>query len=176
MTASWLRPLPIRAIREYANDRLDRSTWPATLPAVRSLLDEGLEPGPLTILVGENGSGKSTIVEAIAIACGLSPEGGSTGARHSTRVFESGLDTAPKLERGIGGARWGYFIRAETMHGLFTYLEDNPPPPGADEAEFHTLSHGESFLAMLGSRRFTTPACSCSTSPKPGCPSPPSWR
>lgn len=155
VTASWLRPLPIRAISEYADDRLDRRTWPATLPAVRELLDSGLELGSLTILVGENGTGKSTIVEAIAMAYGLSPEGGSTGARHSTRISESGLHRFLHLTRGAGASRWGYFLRAETMHGLFTYLERNPPPPEADEAEFHTLSHGESFLSILGTNRFT---------------------
>ena len=101
MAASWLRPLPVRAIRERKSDRLPRSAWPATLPAVRQLLDDGLEPGQLTILVGENGSGKSTIVEGIALAYGLSPEGGSTGARHSTRTSESGLHAALQLTQGV---------------------------------------------------------------------------
>ncbi|MEO5711054.1 MAG: AAA family ATPase [Nocardioidaceae bacterium] len=49
--------------------------WPASIPAVGTLLDEGLElPAGVTLLVGENGSGKSTIVEAVAMAFGLSPE------------------------------------------------------------------------------------------------------
>jgi predicted ATPase len=153
VSGSWLRPLPVRAIREREGDQLDRSAWPATLPAVRQLLDDGLELGPLTVLVGENGSGKSTIVEALALAYGMSPEGGSTGARHSTRVSESGLHVALQLTRGVGASRWGYFLRAETTHGLFTYLEDNPNPRSGDP-EFHALSHGESFLAMLETERF----------------------
>ena len=49
--------------------------------AVRQLLRDGLELSELTILVGENGVGKSTIIEAIAMAYGLSPEGGSTHLR-----------------------------------------------------------------------------------------------
>jgi predicted ATPase len=154
VTASWLRPLPVRAIREREGDRLDRSAWPAIVPAVRQLLDDGLEPGSLTILVGENGSGKSTVVEGIALAYGLSPEGGSTGARHSTRASESCLHTALQLSRGAGASRWGYFLRAETTHGLFTYLQENPSPHSGDP-EFHALSHGESFLAMLETERFT---------------------
>jgi len=146
--------LPLRAIREREENPLDRSVWPATLPAVRQLLDDGLEPGRLTILVGENGSGKSTIVEGVALAYGLSPEGGSTGARHSTRVSESRLHAALQLTRGVGASRWGYFLRAETTHGLFTYLEENPNPRSGDP-EFHALSHGESFLAMIESDRFS---------------------
>ena len=66
--------------------------WPHTIPAVRELLTNGLDLGPgVTFLVGENGAGKSTLVEAIAVAYGMSPEGGSTGAQLSTRVTESPL-------------------------------------------------------------------------------------
>lgn len=76
-TDRWLvDQRPVRTISEDPQRRLDRRTWPATLASVRQLLDEGLDLGPLTILVGENGTGKSTIVEAVAIAYGLSPEGG----------------------------------------------------------------------------------------------------
>jgi predicted ATPase len=103
----------------------------------------------LTVLVGENGSGKSTIVEALAMAFGMSPEGGSTGARHSTRVSESGLWSALRLVRTPGSSRWGFFLRAETMHGFYTYLENHP---GGRDPEFHEMSHGESFLEILGSR------------------------
>lgn len=142
---------PVRAISESVERRLRRDRWPATLAPVRQLLDEGLDLGGLTILVGENGSGKSTIVEGVAIAYGLSPEGGSTGAKHSTRPTESDLGDSLHLTRGAGASRWGYFLRAETMHGLFTYLEDNP---GRGDPAFHELSHGESFLRMVGTRRF----------------------
>lgn len=145
---------PVRRITENPENGLRRDTWPATLAPVRSLLDEGLELGALTVLVGENGTGKSTLIEAVAIAYGLSPEGGSTGARHTTRPSESPLAQALHLTRGAGASKWGYFLRAETMHGLFTYLEEHGS--GWDPA-FHDLSHGESFLAMLGTRRFLSP-------------------
>ena len=152
---SWLTEQhPVRRISERHGHPLPRDSWPATLPAVRQLLDDGLDLDRLTILVGENGAGKSTIVEGVATAFGLSPEGGSTGARHSTRPSESPLGECLQLTRAAGSSRWGYFLRAETMHGLFSYLEDHPG--GADPA-FHELSHGESFLAMLASGRFTDP-------------------
>jgi predicted ATPase len=148
-----IEPLPIRRISESAATPADRTVWPATLPPVRHLLDHGLEPGRLTILVGENGAGKSTIVEAIAMAYGLSREGGSTGARHATRDTESELHSALRIERGIGASKWGYFIRAETLHGLFSYLEDNPNPGGAD-LQYHRMSHGESFMGLVATRPF----------------------
>lgn len=150
----WLDQHPVRRIAEHPSHPLVRDSWPATLPPVRQLLDDGLDLSGLTVLVGENGAGKSTIVEAVAMAYGLSAEGGSTGAQHATRASESPLADHLQLTRGAGAARWGYFLRAETMHGLFSYLEDNP---GGDDPTFHELSHGESFLAMLMTRRFVDP-------------------
>ena len=86
----------------------------------------------MTFLVGENGSGKSTLVEAVATAYGMSAEGGSTGSRHRTRASESPLGGALRLRRGLGAGRWGFFLRAETMHGWYTYVEGTggrPRPP-----------------------------------------------
>lgn len=151
-----MTPRPVRRVVRARDSDLTAPTWPASLAPVAQVLEQGLDLGAATVLVGENGTGKSTLVEAIAIAYGLSPEGGSTGARHSTRRTESDLASQLSLHRGAGASRWGYFLRAETMHGLFSYLEDNPAPRGAGEPEFHRLSHGESFLAMLRSRRFAS--------------------
>lgn len=138
--------------------------WPHSIPAVRQLLDAGLDLTPgVTFLVGENGSGKSTLVESIAIAYGMSPEGGSTGARLTTRATESPLSGQLRLVRGVGAPKAGFFLRAETMHGYYTYLEQNPgmrPDPA-----FHELSHGEGFLEVLRSR-FTRRGLYCLDEPE----------
>ncbi|KGM15263.1 ATPase AAA, partial [Actinotalea fermentans ATCC 43279 = JCM 9966 = DSM 3133] len=126
----------------------DPGAWPFALPPVAQLLAEGLELAPgVTFLVGENGSGKSTLVEAIAEAAGLNPEGGSPNALHSTRRTESPLGSMLTLVRGHSARRWGYFLRAETMHGLYTYLESVGTGP-----RLHEMSHGESFLEVLTER------------------------
>ena len=149
------RPVPrpgalqIRRIERHPQADLPDDQWPATIPAIAQLLREGLDLTAVTVLVGENGSGKSTLVEAVAQAYGLSGEGGSINARHSTRPTESPLPDSLQLSRSGGAARWGFFLRAETMHGLYTYLEN------LDERRdptFHEVSHGESFLAMLQAR------------------------
>ena len=140
--------LPLSHVGRHPSASYDESAWPATIPAVRQLLDEGLDLGPLTVLVGENGSGKSTLVEALAIQFGMSREGGSTGAMHSTRESESELWKWLMLTRQPGASRWGFFLRAETMHGYYTYLEEHP---GRDPA-FHEMSHGESFVEVLRTR------------------------
>lgn len=142
---------PVAEIGVYRDAEVDWVAWPATLPAVRQLLNGELQLGPgVTILVGENGSGKSTLLEGIALAYGFSPEGGSANANHSTRPSESPLHEWLKLRRGIGAPRWGFFLRAETMHSFYSYLEGLDGPSA--DPEFHAMSHGESFLAILETR------------------------
>ncbi|MFD1714779.1 AAA family ATPase [Amnibacterium flavum] len=135
---------PIRRVEEHPLEPMPRGVWPATVPAVEQILDHGLDLSDVTVLVGDNGAGKSTIVEAVALAFGLSPEGGSTAARHSTRESESSLSESLQLVRGPGASKFGYFLRAETMHGFFTYLERIGPG-----ARFHEMSHGESFIELV---------------------------
>lgn len=136
-------------VREVIGDAAgDVEGWPFTLAPVAQLLREGLELSELTILVGENGAGKSTIIEAVAMAYGLSPEGGSTFVRPAERPTESPLHERIRLVRGLARSRWGYFLRAETMHGLLTFLERNP---GAD-ADYHARSHGQAFTELLDTK------------------------
>ncbi|MGC5170434.1 AAA family ATPase [Microbacterium sp. DT81.1] len=155
---------PVVAVTAYDDRGSPLSTWPGSIPAVRQLLDRGLRLDPgITFLVGENGSGKSTILEGIALAYGMSPEGGSTSARHGTRPTESPLSDWLRLQRGVGASRWGFFLRAETMHSFYTYLEANPS--SGPEPRFHEMSHGESFLAILETR-FDSPAFYCLDEPE----------
>ena len=141
----------VRAFRPSAGPAVELDTWPATVPAAGQLLREGLElPPGITILVGENGSGKSTVVELLAEAYGLNPQGGSAaGQLFRVRDSEPGTGTRLIVERGPVRPRWSYFLRADTMHSLYTYLEDNP---GARPERFHELSHGEGFLQILRTR------------------------
>jgi predicted ATPase len=145
--------LPVRRIEAADDLDLPRGAWPRTVPAVEKLLTEGLDLGPVTVLVGENGSGKSTLVEAVAVAYGLNPEGGSTHAMHTSRASESPLHEALRVSRGLTASKWGFFLRAETMHGLYTYLENLG---GSPDADLHEMSHGESFAEILA-RKFRSP-------------------
>ncbi len=125
----------------------DRTAWWATIPAVAALLEHGLNlPAGVTFLVGENGSGKSTVIEALAGAHGLNAEGGSRSARHSSRTTESPLGGLLKVVRTPGRTANAYFLRAETTHGLYTYLENLP---GSLDHDLHERSHGEGFLELL---------------------------
>ena len=136
---------PVRRVERAEDAPVDWPGWPVTVPAVSQLLSDGLELAPgVTFLVGENGSGKSTLVEAVADAYGLGPEGGTPNSRHSTRATESPLASWLQLTRGAGSSRWGFFLRAESMHGYYTFLEREAQRPG-----YHEMSHGESFLELI---------------------------
>ncbi|MCU1620469.1 MAG: ATPase [Modestobacter sp.] len=145
---------PIRRFRPDPGAVLtgeQRDRWPLTVPAVAQLVGEGLEmPSGALVLVGENGSGKSTVMELLAATLGLNPEGGSVNTRLRTRASEP-ESLGLIVERSPGASRWAYFLRDETLHGLYSYLEGNPDPAGR-EPLFHELSHGEAFLEVLGSR------------------------
>ena len=145
----------VRAFRPSPGVGGDPDAWPATVPAAAQLLREGLELRPgITILVGENGSGKSTVVELLAEAYGLNPQGGSILASSlpaRVRETEPGAGDRLFVERGPGGrAAWAYFLRADTMHSLYTFLEQHP---GRSRNErLHELSHGQGFMEILRTR------------------------
>ncbi len=139
---------PVRRVEAVGDEVPPAHTWPWNIPAVRHLLTDGLDLGDLTVLVGENGAGKSTLVEGIAMAYGLNAEGGSTGTMHRTAESESPLHEHLQIVRGFG-PRWGYFVRGETLHGLWTYLMHRDDPFAPNRDDFHSMSHGQSILHLL---------------------------
>ena len=129
----------------------DPSAFPFTLPAVKQL--DGLELAPVTYFVGENGSGKSTILEAIAVAAGYNAEGGSKNFRFATRASESILHRALRLSR-TRREKTGFFLRAESFFNVATQIEELDPALLASYGgkSLHEQSHGESFLSLVKHR------------------------
>ena len=101
----------------------------------------------ITFFVGENGTGKSTLLEAIAVASGFNPEGGSRNYHFSTFDSHSELYEALWIKRSFQKPGWGYFLRAESFYNVASKEMDY-----ADVAHpsrrYHEKSHGESFLAL----------------------------
>ena len=133
----------------------DADGFPFTLPVVRHLTSMGgLELGPgVTFLVGDNGTGKSTLVEALAVACGFNAEGGSRSFRFATRATESSLGEHMALRWGAVKPRTGYFLRAESFYNVATEIEllEREDPgllPAYGGQSLHERSHGESFLDL----------------------------
>lgn len=121
---------------------------------------DGLALSRVTYFIGENGSGKSTILEALAVACGFNAEGGTTGFTFATRRSESPLHRYVKLARTPRRPQTGFFLRAESFFNLATEIERldavpaRAPPIIASYGgkSLHEQSHGESFLALLKNR------------------------
>src|ERR1022692_4393430 len=161
MTAA--RSAPGGFIRQV---RLDpgagQERYPFSLPAVRWLSQAGgldIAPG-VTFLVGENGTGKSTLLEAVAVAAGLNAEGGSQNFRFVTRASESSLGNHLILTWSAAKPRTRFFLRAESYYNVATEIENLGPwllpayrggraPPAYDGRSPHERSHGESFLDLV---------------------------
>lgn len=131
---------------------LESSAWPWTLAPVRQLA-HGMEFGLTTVFVGDNGSGKSTIVEALAALSGLPASGGTSWEQRPSTDPDSGLSAALRLVRDVGAPRTGLFLRAESMHELPDYLIRSGSGRGA---RLQRMSHGEFFLECLSEPRWHT--------------------
>jgi predicted ATPase len=131
--------------------------WPFTLPPIRQVAERGIRfSTPVTFLVGENGTGKSTLVEALAEAYGIDVRGGHGARRYASPLAKSPLGAGLRLDmapggRGMRGSRnaRGFFLRAETAMGVLEFMSGQP---GYGDRDLRTVSHGEGFLQVFEGR------------------------
>jgi predicted ATPase len=134
----------------------DRNAYPFCLP-IFSRDEFSLEfDSPITIIVGENGVGKSTILEGIAALAGYDEAGGGKGympVDHSRAVEAMGGDLSKALR-----ASWlpkitrGWFFRAESFFSVSRYLDQAAMDAGQAPPDFLSHSHGEGFLRFFEER------------------------
>lgn len=147
----------IQEVRLKRDKVPDFAEYPFSIPALRELSRLPLHP-KVTFFVGENGTGKSTLLEGIAVAAGFNPEGGTRNFRFSTYASHSELSEYLTLVRGISRPRDGFFFRAESFYNVATeveHLSENglgTPIRAYYGGNLHTRSHGESFFALLENR------------------------
>lgn len=128
-------------------DKIEARSYLRDIEAINGLTK--LEfTNPITFFVGENGSGKSTMLEALAIASGFNPEGGTKNYSFSTYDSHSELCNAMRISKGFRQAKWGYFLRAESFYNVATKEEEYSDPEHPSK-KYHEKSHGESFLALV---------------------------
>lgn len=130
--------------------------YPFCLPAIKHLRSLEFHP-KVTFIVGENGSGKSTILEAIAVAFGFNAEGGTRNFNFSTSETHSELHNYIKLIKGIRIPKDGFFLRAESFYNLATNIDNlEREVPGLLSSyggrSLHQQSHGESFFSVFMNR------------------------
>jgi predicted ATPase len=135
----------------------DREAYPFCLPLLKDDFELSFDRA-ITIIAGENGTGKSTLLEGIAVLAGYDEAGGGKGYRpvdHSDALEKMGGTLSAALR-----ASWlpritnGWFFRAESFFSVARYLDkaalddpSGPPPP-----DFLSHSHGEGFLRFFQER------------------------
>lgn len=145
------------------DNELDKGSYLNNLPIIKYLSKQkrlSLSSN-VTFFVGENGTGKSTLLEAIAVAYGFNAEGGSRNFTFSTNATHSEL--FEHIEVGKRGfAKDGFFLRAESLYNVATNIDDMDKAPSFDPlviesyggVSLHNQSHGESFLSIVQNRFF----------------------
>jgi predicted ATPase len=146
----WLEP-----------DRIaDRAAYPFCLPFLRDDFELSFDRA-ITIIAGENGTGKSTLLEGIAVLAGYDEAGGGKGYRpvdHSDAIEKMGGELSRALR-----ASWlpritnGWFFRAESFFSVARYqdavnAEDIPGVRPGTPPDFLSHSHGEGFLRFFEER------------------------
>lgn len=140
---------------------IDVGSYLADLPAVKHLMKpKSLEfTKAVTFLVGENGTGKSTLLEAIAVAYGFNAEGGTRNFCFSTSDTHSELHRHLTISRSAY-PKDGFFLRAESFYNAASYIDEldaiaagsAPISDSYGGKSLHKQSHGESFLALVKNR------------------------
>ena len=130
--------------------------YPFNIEIIKNLNEITLT-SPVTFLVGENGIGKSTLIEAIAVALGLPAEGGTENFRYKTKDTTSNLYeylTIPTYNK----PEMKFFLRAESFYNFSTEVERLAEEDGYTAlyryygGNLHECSHGESFLNLVKNR------------------------
>lgn len=127
---------------------VDYEAYPFSIAAVRDLADITFHPN-VTFFVGENGAGKSTVLEALAVALGFGSEGGTRNVQFKTAESVSPLHQVLRVARGAQKPADGYFLRAESFFNVATYMDETGYLEGYGGKSLHRQSHGESFMAVL---------------------------
>ena len=130
--------------------------FPYEVPAVEAIEELDLDT-PITLLAGDNGTGKSTVVEAIAEAMGFAAEGGEldrSGELPAVPRNVLGGNVAPVLSDTR--PHNGYFLRAESFFNVASFVDSDgifaPDLSLYGGVPLHEQSHGQSFLALASNR------------------------
>ena len=130
--------------------------YPFNIKTVKNFTELKLE-SPVTFLIGENGIGKSTFIEAIAIALGMPSEGGTQNFTYSTKNTTSVLSDYLRIIT-FNSPKTKFFLRAESFYNFSTEVQRLVEEDGyynlykSYGGNLHECSHGESFIKLVKNR------------------------
>jgi predicted ATPase len=133
----------------------DAAAYPFRLPFLRDGFELDFD-APVTIIVGENGTGKSTLLEGIAVLAGFDEAGGGKGympVNHSNAVEVMGGTLSQALRASwLPKLTTGWFFRAESFFSVARYLDRSALDARELPPDFLSHSHGEGFLRFFEER------------------------
>lgn len=111
----------------------------------------------VSFFVGDNGIGKSTLIEALAVKLELNAEGGTQNFMFSTNDTHSNLYEYLNIVTDIIKPKNKFFFRAETFYNLATEIDELDKIPSRSTRvidsyggkSLHNSSHGESFMQLI---------------------------
>jgi predicted ATPase len=144
----------IRSVKLH-KDRLGLESYVTKLAILRDIESIEMEK-PVTFFVGENGTGKSTLLEAIAVGYGFNP-GGLQKFPFSSQDTHSNLNEYITVVKGVRRPKDGFFLRAESFYNVASEVdrldkEGAPMLLSYGGRSLHEQSHGESFMALILNR------------------------
>ncbi|RBP93195.1 putative ATPase [Cytobacillus firmus] len=150
-----LRSQYVRGISLKREEIPSFNQYPFSLPSLKTMDEVPFHP-KVTFLIGENGMGKSTLLEAVAVALGFNAEGGSFNFNFSTFDSHSVLGDYLKVIKGIDRPSDGFFLRAESFYNVASNIEEMDREGGAPKVidsfggrSLHEQSHGEAFFSTF---------------------------
>jgi predicted ATPase len=127
--------------------------YPFCIPAIASLKNLAIS-SRVCFFVGENGTGKSTLLEAIAGHYGFGFEGGNRNFSPKTTDSVTTIEPLVKALRLSFTKRTGrgFYLRAESFFNVASYVDQVGASESYGGKSLHAQSHGESFLSLLQNR------------------------
>lgn len=107
----------IDGVKYEKDDVKNKNIYPFNISSIESL-DKLTFSKPVTFLIGENGAGKSTFIEALAIRLRLNPEGGSQNIVFKTTDSHSNLSDYLTVYSSGNLPKTKYFLRAESFYNV----------------------------------------------------------
>lgn len=140
----------LNKITVLKDESFKESSYPFSIPTIKHLKELEITNN-VTFLVGENGTGKSTLLEAIAENCEFNTAGGGRNNIYDVHASESALGKYLRLS-WMPKVTNGFFLRAETFYQFASHVDEIGSIGSYGGKSLHEQSHGESFLSLFLNR------------------------